>query len=144
MFSFQSIKNYQSFLAEHSDGCTIAVTHYLSEIEKNKQLNSFLEIFADEALQRAQELDAKRNSGKPLGKLHGVVIALKDVICYKNHRVSASSKILENFTSIYNATAVEKLLAEDAIIIGRNNCDEFAMGSSNENSAFGVVKKCNR
>lgn len=140
MFSFQSIKNYQSFLATNSDGCTVAVNHYLSEIEKNKRLNSFLEVFADEALQRAKELDTKRNAGKPLGKLHGVVIALKDVICYKGHKVSASSKILENFTSIYNATAVERLLAEDAIIIGRNNCDEFAMGSSNENSAFGVVK----
>ncbi len=140
MFSFQSIKNYQTFLAENSDGCSVAVNHYLSEIEKNKHLNSFLEVFAAEALQSAKELDAKRKAGKPLGKLHGVLIALKDVICYKDHQVSASSKILTNFTSIYNATAVEKLLAEDAIIIGRNNCDEFAMGSSNENSAFGIVK----
>jgi len=68
-----------------------------------------------------------------------VIIGLKDVICYKNHRVSASSRILENFTSIYNATATARLLEEEAIIIGRQNCDEFAMGSSNENSAFGPV-----
>jgi aspartyl-tRNA(Asn)/glutamyl-tRNA(Gln) amidotransferase subunit A len=74
-----------------------------------------------------------------LGKLHGVVVSIKDVICYKNHQVSAASKILNNFTSIYSATAVEKLIAEDAIIIGRNNCDEFAMGSSSENSALGNV-----
>ena len=73
------------------------------------------------------------------GKLAGLVIALKDNICYKGHKVSASSKILAGFTSIYSATVTERLLKEDAIIIGRCNCDEFAMGSSNENSAFGNV-----
>ena len=71
--------------------------------------------------------------------MHGVIVGLKDVICYKDHKVSASSKILNNFSSLYSATAVERLLAEDAIIIGRCNCDEFAMGSSNENSAYGNV-----
>lgn len=140
MFSFTTIKNYQSFLATHADGCKIAVDYYLSEIEKNKRLNSFLEVFTDEARERAAFLDEERKAGKPSGKLHGVVIALKDVICYKGHITSASSKILENYTSVYNATAVEKLLEAGAIIIGRNNCDEFAMGSSNENSAFGPVK----
>ena len=73
------------------------------------------------------------------GKLHGVIVAIKDVICYKGHKVSAASRILEGFTSVYNATAVQRLLDEGAIIIGRNNCDEFAMGSSNENSAWGNV-----
>ena len=68
-----------------------------------------------------------------------MVVGIKDNICYKGHRVSASSKILENFISLYSATAVERLLAEDAIIIGRLNCDEFGMGSSNENSAYGAV-----
>lgn len=139
MFSFNSIKEYQTFLAENPNGCKIAVSHYLSEIEKKSHLNSFLEVFTEEALQRADLLDSKRASGQTLGKLHGVVVSLKDVICYKGHKVSASSRILEGFASIYHATAVEKLLAEDAIIIGRNNCDEFAMGSSNENSAFGEV-----
>jgi len=75
-----------------------------------------------------------------VGKLHGVVIGIKDVLCYKDHQVSAASHILENYTAIYSATAIEKLLAEGAIIIGRQNCDEFAMGSSNENSAYGPVK----
>ncbi|MCE2845244.1 MAG: Asp-tRNA(Asn)/Glu-tRNA(Gln) amidotransferase subunit GatA [Sediminibacterium sp.] len=75
-----------------------------------------------------------------MGKLHGVVIGIKDVLCYKDHQVSAASHILENYTAIYSATAIEKLLAEGAIIIGRQNCDEFAMGSSNENSAYGPVK----
>src|SRR5690606_15374586 len=74
------------------------------------------------------------------GKLAGMVIGLKDNMCYKGHKVSAASRILENFESVYTATAVQRLLDEDAVIIGRLNCDEFAMGSSNENSAFGPVK----
>ena len=81
----------------------------------------------------------KRKYGLPLGKLHGVIVGLKDVICYKNHKLSAGSKILQKFRSVYNATVTELLLQEDAIIIGRQNCDEFAMGSSNENSAYGNV-----
>ncbi|WP_252408447.1 amidase, partial [Escherichia coli] len=85
-------------------------------------------------------LDAQCDTGSILQPLHGVVVGLKDVLCYKGHKVSAASHILEGFTSIYHATAVEKLLQAGAIIIGRQNCDEFAMGSSNENSAFGVVK----
>jgi len=139
LFSFLSIKDYQTFLFNGQTTSVEAVSYYLQQIEANKHLNSFLEVYAEEALQRAAELDSLRKSGKPTGKLHGVVVALKDVICYRGHKVSASSKILEGFTSIYNATVVEKLLLEEAIIIGRNNCDEFAMGSSNENSAFGNV-----
>ncbi len=140
MFSFTSIKNYHTFLADHPNGCKIAVNHFLSKIEENKHLNSFLEVYAEEAIQLAKELDIKRNSGKKIGKLHGVIVSLKDVIAYKGHHLSASSKILAGFTSIYDSTVVKKLLEEDAIIIGRNNCDEFAMGSSNENSAFGFVR----
>jgi aspartyl-tRNA(Asn)/glutamyl-tRNA(Gln) amidotransferase subunit A len=136
-FSFSTIKDYHVFLAGRPEGCTEAVTHYLARIEKNRKLNAFLEVFGEEALERAKTLDEKRRSGSSLGKLHGVVIALKDIISYKGHKLSASSKILENFTAVYHATVVEKLLAEDAIIVGRNNCDEFAMGSTNENSAFG-------
>ena len=111
----------------------------MHQIDQQKELNAFLEVYANEALQRAVALDEKRKKGASLGKLHGVVIGLKDVICFKDHLVSASSKILQNYTSVYNASAVEKLLQQDAIIIGRQNCDEFAMGSSNENSSFGNV-----
>ena len=96
-------------------------------------------MYEDEALGRARALDKKRTSGTPIGKLHGVVVALKDVIAHEGHLLTAASKILAGFTSIYNATVVEKLLAEEAIIIGRSNCDEFAMGSTNENSAYGKV-----
>lgn len=94
-------------------------------------------MFEAEAIERAEALDKKRQSGFALGRLYGVVVGLKDVICYKDHKISAASKILGDFTSVYNATVTRRLLDEDAIIIGRQNCDEFAMGSSNENSAFG-------
>ena len=104
-----------------------------------RHLNAFIEVYTEEILQRASDLDKARKEGGQTGKLHGVIIALKDVICYKDHRISASSNILKNFTSVYSATAVERLLAEGAIIIGNLNCDEFAMGSSNENSAYGKV-----
>lgn len=117
---------------------TALVDQYLQNIDNKKHLNAFLEVWADEAKSAAQQIDKKIADGTA-GKLAGMVIGIKDNICYKNHKVSASSKIIENFTSLYSATAVERLLAEDAIIIGRLNCDEFAMGASNENSAFGTV-----
>lgn len=116
-----------------------SIQYYLSRINSARHLNAFVEVYAEESINRAAELDSARASGRPIGKLHGVVIGLKDVLCYKNHKVSASSTILDGFTSTYNATAVEKLLAEEAIIIGSLNCDEFAMGSSNENSTYGNV-----
>ena len=140
MFSFTTIKDYHAALLNGQTTCVEAVKFCMDAIHKNTHLNSFLEVFEQEALLKASELDTQRLLGKALGKMHGVVVSIKDVICYKHHKVSASSKILADFTSVYNATVIEKLLAEDAIIIGRNNCDEFAMGSSNENSSFGNVK----
>lgn len=115
------------------------VEDYLKRIEEHKDLNAFLEVFTDSALAKADEVDRKIKEGKA-GKLAGLVLGIKDNICFKDHKVSASSKILEGFTSLYTATALQRLLDEDAIVIGRLNCDEFAMGSSNENSAFGPVK----
>jgi len=139
MFIFSGIEKYHSALLQKSTDCETVVTHYLAAIETKKTLNAFVEVFAAEALQKARELDAKRVSGAPLKKLHGVVIAIKDVICYKGHKVTAASKILGGFESIYSATAIQRLLEEDAIIIGNCNCDEFAMGSTNENSVYGNV-----
>lgn len=139
MFEFSSIEQYHAQLQEGNASCLQAVEHYLQCIHGTTHLNAFIEVYADEALQKAKLLDEKRKAGNSVGKLHGVIIGLKDVICYKGHRISASSNILKGFTSIYSATAVEKLLAEDAIIIGNLNCDEFAMGSTNENSAYGKV-----
>ncbi len=139
MFEFSSIEQYHAQLLKGSTTCLQAVEHYLNRIDATKHLNAFIEVYAEEAIQQAKDLDAKRMAGKLPGKLHGVVIGLKDVICYKDHKVSAASAILKNFTSIYSATAVERLLAEEAIIIGNLNCDEFAMGSTNENSSYGKV-----
>jgi aspartyl-tRNA(Asn)/glutamyl-tRNA(Gln) amidotransferase subunit A len=140
LFRFTTIKDYHAALQVNQLSCAQVVDFYLSQIQKHSDLHSFLEVFSEEAMQRALDLDALRAQGKPLGKLHGVVVGIKDVLCYKDHQVSAASKILENYTAIYSASAIEKLLSEGAIIIGRQNCDEFAMGSSNENSAFGAVK----
>lgn len=114
------------------------VNDYLKVIDSNSHLNAFLEVFTETALQQAQVVDQKRAEGKA-GKLAGMVIAIKDNICYAGHKVSASSKILEGFESLFTSTVVERLLAEDAVIIGRTNCDEFAFGSSNETSAYGKV-----
>lgn len=137
MFTYHSIEKYHSDLRNGTTSCLTAVDHYLQRIRDKQQLNAFVRTYDEEARSKAAMLDAARAAGKPMGRLHGVVVSIKDVICYKDHPVSAGSNILRDFISIYNATAVEKLLAEEAIIIGHTNCDEFAMGSSNENSAYG-------
>lgn len=139
MFEFSSIEHYHAQLKEGRVTCMQAVEHYLSAIEETSRLNAFIEVYKDEVLQKAKELDEKRISGSVPGKLHGVIIGIKDVICYKDHHVTAASDILRNFTSLYSATAIERLLGEEAIIIGSLNCDEFAMGSTNENSSRGRV-----
>jgi aspartyl-tRNA(Asn)/glutamyl-tRNA(Gln) amidotransferase subunit A len=136
---YNRLSDIQSAIESGDTTCTNLVKNYLQNISEKSHLNAFLEVFENEALERAQLLDAKHKSNAPKGKLFGLVIGIKDNICYKNHKVSAASKILEGFESLFSATAVERLLEEDAIIIGRLNCDEFAMGSSNENSAFGNV-----
>lgn len=115
--------------------CQQLVTHFLEQAISKAHLQAFLELYEDEALAQSAKVDQKIADGTA-GKLAGAVIALKDNICYKDHKLSAASKILEGFTSLYSATVVERLLAEDAIILGRTNCDEFAMGASTENSAY--------
>ena len=139
MFEFSSIEQYHAQLKEGNVICRQAVEHFLQRIDVTKHLNAFVEVFVEEALQKAEQLDQQRNTGRPTGLLHGVIIAIKDVIAYKDHKLTAASKILENFISLYSSTAVERLLKEEAIIIGNCNCDEFAMGSTNENSVYGKV-----
>ena len=139
MFSFSTIDFYHEQLNTNATTTVQAVEYYIERINAQKHLNAFVEIFAKEALEKAALLDNKRKNGEPVKKLHGVVIAIKDVICYKDHHVTAASAILKDFTSLYTATALQYLLDEDAIIIGSCNCDEFAMGSSNENSVYGKV-----
>ena len=115
------------------------VEFYLDNIKKQTELNAFLEVFETSAREQAVCIDKKIREGKA-GCLAGMVIGIKDNLCYKDHKVSSSSKILEGFESLYTGTALQRLLDEDAIFIGRLNCDEFAMGSSNETSAYGPVK----
>ncbi|MCA0429938.1 MAG: Asp-tRNA(Asn)/Glu-tRNA(Gln) amidotransferase subunit GatA [Bacteroidetes bacterium] len=139
MYAFKNIKQLQEDLQTGKTNCVTLVNETIKNIESQKHLNAYLEVFTQTAIKQA-ELVNQKILNKTAGKLAGVIIALKDNICYKNHKVSASSKILNGFESLYSATVVEKLLKEDAIIIGRCNCDEFAMGSSNENSAYGNVQ----
>lgn len=119
--------------------CRQLVEQYLVRIAEHQHLNVFTEVYADEARQRADSIDQKCANGTA-GRLAGMVIGLKDVLCYAGHSLRAGSNILDGFTAQFTATAVQRLLDEDAIIIGRQNCDEFAMGSSNESSAFGPVR----
>ncbi|MHB1688809.1 MAG: Asp-tRNA(Asn)/Glu-tRNA(Gln) amidotransferase subunit GatA [Ignavibacteriaceae bacterium] len=134
-------KNYSEKISKIREGKLSLVDNvkfFLSEIEQNKNLNAFNFVFAEDALINAKEIEDKIKSGKH-GKLAGLVIAVKDVLSIKDKPTTCSSKILKDFHSIYTATAIQQLIDEDAIIIGKTNCDEFAMGSSNENSAFGNV-----
>lgn len=131
-----------------NDALTIPdlVDSYLARIQARHGLNAFLEVYDEEARASAQRVQDAMKAGTA-GRLAGAVIAVKDNICLKDHKVSCASHILggmtpddKSFASIYTATALQRLMDEDAIIIGRTNCDEFAMGSSNENSAYGPVK----
>ena len=114
------------------------VLYFINEIKSQKDLNAFNFVFEDCVLE-AENIEEKINSGTA-GKLAGMVIAIKDVISIKDKPLTCSSKMLENFNALYDATVIEKIKKEDGIIIGKTNCDEFAMGSSNENSFFGAVK----
>ena len=139
-FVFSSYRELREKLLSNSISVESVVSQYLSRIEEKAHLNAYLAVFKESALAHAKALDEKRASGKPLGKLFGLPMAIKDNIAMKGEKLTCASRILDNFISIYTATAVERLLAEDAVILGKTNLDEFAMGSSNENSAFGAVK----
>ena len=114
--------------------------YYLAQIkEKNPSINAFVEVFEKDALAQAKAIDAKKARGEKLGVLAGVPVGIKDNILYEGHKATCCSKMLANYTAAYTSTVVEKLLAADAVIIGRTNMDEFAMGSSNQTSVLGVV-----
>jgi aspartyl-tRNA(Asn)/glutamyl-tRNA(Gln) amidotransferase subunit A len=136
--AYASLSQIKEAIQEGKSSCQQLVEFYLRNIEDNKHLNAFLEVYTEEAREQARRVDEKIAQGTA-GKLAGMVVGLKDVLCHKDHGLQSGSHILEGFISQFNGTAVERLLAEDAIVIGRQNCDEFAMGSSNENSSFGPV-----
>ncbi|MEL6922929.1 MAG: amidase family protein, partial [Bacteroidota bacterium] len=138
---YTSLEQVQHDLRSGTTSCKALVQHYLERIAQSSDLNAYVEVYAEEALAKAEQLDQKiKDAPESLGRLAGMVLSHKDVICYKDHGVTGASKILEGFQSLFSATAVERVLAEDAIIIGRTNCDQFAMGSTNENSVYGPVK----
>lgn len=135
------IQRTQRALKEGSTTVLDVVQSFLKNIEDSKEHNHFVEVFEKEALQKAKELDLQLTEIKEsMPLLYGAVISIKDNIVYKDHSATAGSKMLDGFTSNYSSTAVERLIAQGAIIIGRTNCDEFGMGSTNENSFYGPVK----
>ena len=136
MKAYNSLSEIRENLLSGDVSCLELVKYYLSNIKEQSHLNVFLEIYEEGALKKALEVDSKIKAGTA-GKLAGMVIGLKDVLSYEGKHLQAGSQILQGFEAQFNATAVKRLLEEDAIIIGRQNCDEFAMGSSNENSSFG-------
>jgi len=119
--------------------CERLTEHYLHAIEENQHLNAFLTLFPERALAQARAVDQRLALGRA-GPLAGMIVALKDALSLRGERVTCASRILENFSAVYTATAVERLIEADAIVVGKTNMDEFAMGSSGENSAFGPVR----
>ncbi len=136
----KDLKFFEKELANGNVTSRQLVEDSLKAIEKTKHLNAFISVLADRALQKADESDARRREGKSIGPLDGVPVAVKDNLCLKDTKTTAASKILANFEAPYTATAVEKLEATGAVIVGKTNMDEFAMGSSNETSFFGPVE----
>ena len=135
------MQNLQTALRNGTTTAVATVKTCLENIENTRHLNAYIEVYAEEALAKAAVLDKKiAENPDELGALFGVILSIKDLFCYENHAVTGASKILEGFVSPYSATVVERLLAADAILIGRVNCDEFGMGSSSENSAYGAVR----
>ena len=128
----------EKLLAGELSVSTIVAQHLAQIQAYNHSLNAFLEVYEEEAILKAVQVDEKIKAGTA-GKLAGLVVGIKDLLCYEGHHSYAGSKILDTFKSTFSATAVQRLLDEDAIIIGRQNCDEFGMGSTNENSAYGPV-----
>lgn len=138
MEKFGSFDEIKKSLEKKETDCRAIVTHYLSNITTKAHLNAFVEVYRQSALEQADLIDEKIAKGKA-GKLAGMVIGIKDVLNYAGHESNASSAILKGYQAQFTTTAVQRLIDEDAIIIGRLNCDEFGMGSSNENSTHGKV-----
>jgi aspartyl-tRNA(Asn)/glutamyl-tRNA(Gln) amidotransferase subunit A len=118
----------------------LAAEYYKRIEARNPELNAFLALSSERAYAQADRIDALVAAGKPLPPMAGVPIGIKDVISTRGTRTTCGSKILQNYISPYDATAVERLETAGAVILGKTNCDEFAMGSSNENSAYGPVR----
>jgi len=134
-----SYEDLRAQLVSRALTCEEVVRFYLERIDQHGDDNIYITVFHEQAIERARMLDRKLQAGDTLGKLFGMPMAIKDNIAIKGSKLTCASKILAQYESVYNATAVLRLEAEDAIFLGKTNMDEFAMGSSNENSAFGNV-----
>jgi aspartyl-tRNA(Asn)/glutamyl-tRNA(Gln) amidotransferase subunit A len=130
----------QALAAKKASARELAEEFYGRITARNPELNAYLALSPERAYAQADKVDALAAAGKPLPPLAGVPIAIKDVISTRGITTTCGSKILQNYVPPYDATAVERLEAAGAVILGKTNCDEFAMGSSNENSAYGPVK----
>src|SRR6202140_2811555 len=136
-----TIDDVQDALATKKISARELAADYYKRIEaRNPELNAYLTLSQDRAYAQADRVDALVAAGKPLLPLAGVPIAIKDVISTRGVRTTCGSRILENYIPPYDATAVSRLEAAGAVVLGKTNCDEFAMGSSNENSAYGPVQ----
>src|SRR3989338_1409803 len=134
-----TIKKAREMIHNGEISCRKLVAIYGEEIKKkNQYINGYLEIF-DDAYETAEKEDERVKSGGEPKVLSGIPFAVKDNILIKGKIASAGSKILENYKAPYDATVIKKLRLAGAVLMGRTNMDEFAMGSSTENSAFGVV-----
>ena len=129
-----------ALLTKKTSARELANDFYTRIERRNPELNAFLALCPERAYAQADRVDAAVAKGKPLPPLAGVPVAIKDVISTQGVRTTCGSKILENYTPPYDATAIERLENAGAVILGKTNCDEFAMGSSNENSAYGAVR----
>ena len=136
---FSSYKHLRNKLLEREITCESVVRDYLGRIQQHRHRNVYIAVFEKEALDRARGLDRKLENGERPGRLFGLPMAIKDNIAIEGFGLTCASAILSNYTAVYHATVVDRLLAEDAVFLGKVNMDEFAMGSSNENSAFGPV-----
>jgi aspartyl-tRNA(Asn)/glutamyl-tRNA(Gln) amidotransferase subunit A len=135
---YHTLAEIQDDLRDQVLTCVQLVDHYLGQISSQAHLNAFVDVYAEEAKEWAVRVDEKIKNGTS-GRLAGLVIGVKDVLSHKGHGLQAGSQILKSYQAPYTATSIQRLLDEDAIVIGRQNCDEFAMGSSNENSSLGSV-----
>ncbi len=141
MEKFLTVKEIRDAVRDGKMTATEIVEATLADIKaRDGEIGAFLEVFSEDALAQAAKIDEMKKKGDALPPLAGVPVAIKDNMLYKGHIASSGSKMLAEYTSVYTATVVERLIAAGAIIIGRTNMDEFAMGSSTETSAFQKTK----
>lgn len=139
MESYSDYSSYRKSLLSAAFSCETVVRTFLQKIEEQRSLNAFIEVYADEAIAQAKTIDQKISAGESLGRAAGLVIGIKDLICHKGKTIGASSKVFGDFKSLFSNSSLQRLIDEGAIVIGRLNCDEFGMGSTNENSCHGPV-----